>query len=224
MINYTISMLQPHSHLYDVRVEVDGLSAGHTDFVLPSWTPGSYMIREYARHVQEFAAESDGQPLPWHKVAKDTWRVDHGDAAQVSVSYRVYAYELTVRTSHLDDSHGYFNGTTVFMYVPGRTHEPLALDIITPAGWDVATGLETRRGAVYDPPAPTRFSFLAQDYDELVDCPCECGTHRLLTFEVEGKAHRIAIWGRGNYDEERVIDDSRRMVMSSSRLTRLPLR
>jgi predicted metalloprotease with PDZ domain len=207
MITYSISMLQPHSHLYDVQVAIDGLSTPEVDLVLPSWTPGSYMVREYARHVQEFNAEDGaGAALAWHKVAKDTWRVSCGAAERVTVHYRVYAFELTVRTSHLDGSHGYFNGTTVFMYVPGRTNEPLALDIITPQGWHVSTGL-TATGA-----EGNRFSYLAEDYDELVDCPCECGTHRVLTFTVDGIPHYIAIWGRGNEDEERLVADTKRIV------------
>lgn len=210
-ITYTIAMPQPHNHLYAVQITVAGLDADHTDFVLPSWTPGSYMIREYARHVQAFGAEAAGAPLPWRKIAKDAWRVATGGHAQVTVRYNVYANELTVRTSHLDGSHGYFNGTTVFMYVPGRTNEPLALDVEAPAGWQVTTGLEPRAkpAATAD---GTRFAFSAADYDELVDCPVECGTHRLLTFEVDGIEHQIAIWGHGNEDEARIVADTKKIV------------
>lgn len=209
-VSYTIGMSQPHSHLFEVEIAVSEVSGPTLDFILPSWTPGSYMIREYARHVQEFAAHGGEKPLKWQKVAKDTWRVETDGNAQLKVSYKVYAYELTVRTSHLDGSHGYFNGATVCMYVPERMNEPLAVDIVVPEGWKVATGLEPV--AAHPDAQGSRFSFLAEDYDELVDCPVECGTHRLLTFHVDGKEHRVVMWGRGNEDEEQVVEDTQRIV------------
>jgi predicted metalloprotease with PDZ domain len=117
-----------------------------------------------------------------------------------------------VRTSHLDGTHGYFNGANVFMYMPGRTAEPLGLLVQTPPEWKwhVTTGLdEAPRGD--DEPADTHH-FIASDYDELVDSPVECGIHRLLTFSVDDIPHRIAIWGRGNEDEQRIVDDTRRII------------
>lgn len=205
MITYTISMPAPHTHLFHVTVEVDGLDGAFVDLILPSWTPGSYMIREYARHVQGFGAFTTAMdtPLPWRKIARDAWRVETGGAERIQVRYQVYANDLTVRTSHLDGAHGYFNGASVFVFVPGREAEPLRLRVEPPPGWQVTTGLE---------PADRPNEFLAADYDELVDCPVECGTHRLLAFEVDGVPHRIAIWGYGNEDEVRLIADTRRIV------------
>ncbi len=221
-ITYTIAMPLPHTHLYDVSIDVTGLHGSSSNFVLPSWTPGSYLIRDYARHVQEFAAEANGTPLSWWKTAKDTWQVETGGAEHIQVRYRVYAHELTVRTSHLDGSHGYFNGATVFMFIPKRTAEPLALHVQVPQGWQVTTGLEPApdQSAITRAPFSLRTAdyslrttiFTASDYDELIDCPIECGTHRLLTFEVDGIEHRIAIWGWGNEDEARLVADTRRIV------------
>ncbi len=205
MITYTISMPEPHTHLYHVTVVIDALSAPTLDLVLPAWTPGSYMIREYARHIQEFSAHGpDGAALPWRKTAKDSWQVDIGRAAQVTVRYKVYANELTVRTSHLDSRHGYFNPANVCVYVPGRTGEPLAVTVDVPAGWRVSTALEPGTGG--------SGSFIAQDYDELVDSPFECGTQRVLTFTVDEVPHEIVIWGRGNEDESQLVADTRRIV------------
>ncbi len=219
-ILYTIAMPYPHTHLYTVRMSITELSTPTTDFILPSWTPGSYMIREYARHVQEFAAEADGMPLAWHKVAKDTWQVVTDDHTQVQISYRVYAHELTVRTSHLDASHGYFNAATLCMYVPGRTDEAIGVCVQTPSDWHVTTGLEPidqvfpRSESPAESPsaAIAQAFFSAHDYDELIDCPVECGTHRVLTFLVDDIEHRIAIWGHGNEDEQRLLTDTRRII------------
>jgi predicted metalloprotease with PDZ domain len=217
LITYTVAMPQPNTHLYHVTMTIAGLTPAGADdtsveLLLPTWTPGSYLIREYARHVQEFVASTpDAAPLPWHKVAKATWRVETGDAERIIVRYKVYAHDLTVRTNHLDASHGYFNGPGMFLYLPGRTSEPLRLTVQTPPGWGwrVTTGLDP---APAPDPAPDSTSFQASDYDELIDCPVECGTHRLLTFDVDGIEHRIAIWGRGNEDEQRIVADTQRIV------------
>lgn len=219
-ISYTIAMPQPHTHRYQVSLSVGGLDGPAVDLALPVWTPGSYMVREFARHVQEFSAtDQDGRPLPWRKIDKATWRIESGGARQILVSYQVYAFELSVRTSHLDGSHGYFNPATLCMVPPGRQSEPLGVHVLAPQGWRVTTGLEPLDAQPPDtPPAPataqplTRTSFVAADYDELVDAPFECGTHRLLEFEVDGLPHTIALWGHGNEDPQRLLADTRRIV------------
>src|SRR5262245_56508771 len=122
-IGYTIAMPRPHTHLYEVTLEAGGIAGPVADVALPVWTPGSYLVREYARHVQEFSASAGGQPLSWRKLDKSTWRIETNDAAQITISYKVYAYELSVRTSHLDASHGYFNPASICMYLPDRTAE-----------------------------------------------------------------------------------------------------
>lgn len=210
MITYTIAMPMPHSHLFHVQIEIERNETGEIRLSLPAWTPGSYMIREFARHVQEFqAVDAQGVRLPWRKIRKDCWQIEAGAASRVIVTYKVYAFDLTVRTSHLDGSHGYFNGANVFMYVHGRTQEPLTLHVDPPTGWRVTTGLSALPP---DPARPQRASFQATDYDELIDCPVECGTHRLLTFTVDDVPHTIAIWGHGNENEERLLADTKRIV------------
>ncbi len=204
-IQYTVSMLRPHSHLYDVTMDVDGIAEPTINVALPVWTPGSYMVRDYARHVQGFAALTGEQTLPWHKLDKTTWRITTGGSDHVRITYSVYAFELTVRTSHLDGSHGYFNPATICMYRPGYTAQPHLVRVVTPPGWQVTTGLERTLSA--DPTA-----FYAEDYDHLVDSPFECGTHQLLSFEVDGIPHEIALWGHGNEDPARIITDTHTIV------------
>jgi predicted metalloprotease with PDZ domain len=199
-------MTRPHTHLFEVAITIDGWSEPRLDLVMPSWTPGSYMIRDYARHVQDFVATSDGHPARWEKTAKDTWRVETTVSGRVRVTYRVYAHDLTVRTCHLDGTHGFANGAAVFLFIPGHTREAVTLEIAVPARWQVATGLEPLGGG------NGIFRFRARDYDELVDGPVECGTHRLLEFEVDGVPHRIALWGKGNEDEARLTEDTRAIV------------
>ena len=223
-IRYTVSMPQPETHLFHVEVAVSGLAQPVHDFVMPSWTPGSYLIREFARHVQEFQAlDASGTPLPWHKLNKNTWRVESG-APDLTLRYKVYANELTVRTSHLDTSHGYFNGANLFVYLDGQRGHPVELRIVPAhSDWKVATGLPAtpadygvgNGGSVGPRPSETgglRYAFRADDYDHLIDCPVEISNHRLLRFEVEGVLHRIAVWGHGNEDPERLRADTQAVV------------
>lgn len=209
-IAYALAMSRPHTHLFEVTITIDGWSEPRLDLVMPSWTPGSYLIRDYARHVQDFAVTSDGHPARWEKTAKDAWHVETPLAGRVRVTYRVYAHDLTVRTCHLDGTHGFANGAAVFMFVSGRNNEPVTLEVAVPQRWQVATGLEPLGGG------NGIYRFRARDYDELVDGPVECGTHRVLEFEVDGVPHRIALWGRGNEDEARVTEDTRAIVRAQT--------
>lgn len=209
-ITYSISMLRPHTHRYEVALDIHPVDVPSLDLALPAWTPGSYLIRDYARHVQQFAATDErGELLPWQKIDKTTWRITTGNARSVRVTYQVYAFDLSVRTSHLDGTHGYFNPSNICMYHCGHAHEPCVVHVQTPSEWRVTTGLERIKAAEEGGGWAT---FRAHDYDELADSPFECGTHRLLTFEVDGVPHEIALWGRGNEDERQILADTRTIV------------
>jgi len=187
------------------------VQADYLDFVLPTWTPGSYLIREYARHVQNVAAEAGDQPTTWQKIDKQTWRVRTNDADQVVLRYRVYGNELTVRTNHVDDTHAYVIPAATFMYVVGATEQPWDVTVRElPPDWNVATGLDTiNLPTLQHANAPT---FVANTYDHLIDSPFEIGPHRALQFEVDSKPHQIVIWGRGNEDEARLVADTQKIV------------
>ncbi len=197
-IHYAIRPADPGAHLFHVTVRVDDPDPQGQRFALPAWIPGSYMIREFARHVVRLTALAGDRKLRVHKTDKHTWQcapVDGG--AALTLAYEVYAYDLSVRSAHLDTTHGFFNGAAVFLRPLGREREACRVDIFAPglAGareWRVITGLTTARG--------TRRgafgSYLAADYDELIDCPVEMGTFALERFVAGGAAHEIAITGR----------------------------
>src|SRR5581483_10759775 len=172
-------------------------------FVMPAWAPGSYLIRDFARHAQDVAAaDGKGRALGVARVDKQTWEVATGGARDVTLAYKVYANELSVQTSHLDATHGYGNGTSLLVYVEGAKALPATLAITPPKGWHVDVAL----------PEVGRNTFAADDYDALADAPFECGTHRREDFRAAGKPHRIAIYGQGNEDPERIADDLKRIV------------
>jgi predicted metalloprotease with PDZ domain len=195
-MRYRLSIPEPHTHLLHVEATLDRPGPA-PELAFPVWTPGSYLVREFARHVEGLAAaDGDGRPLPIVRLDKHRFRVLAGEAGRVVVTYRVYANELTVRTCHVDGTHAYLNGAAVFPYAAGREREPHALEIAPPPGWSIATALEG---------GPT--SFAARDYDTLADSPVEIGTHRVARFTALGKPHEIAIWGKGSFDAERLARD-----------------
>ncbi|HWQ33212.1 MAG TPA: PDZ domain-containing protein [Blastocatellia bacterium] len=214
-LEYTLSFPQPHTHLYEVTLAVGNVTTPQLELSLPVWTPGSYLVREYARHVQDFAARDEaGQSLRWNKTDKSTWRItagiSDGKPRTVRVSYRVYANELFTQTSHLDASHAYFNGASLFMYVPSAKDQPHRLKIVAPEGWRVTTPLAL---------APEADGFYtAPNYDVLVDSPTEIGTHKLLEFTVRNKPHRVAIWGAYEFDDNRLKEDLAKIVEQGAQL------
>lgn len=163
--------------------------------MLPAWVPGSYMIREFARHVIRVTALAGTRKLAVHKLDKHTWQVEPA-AGPIELVYEVYAWDLSVRAAHLDDTHGFFNGASVFMLPSGCEREPCDVDLLPPEGaqyrrWQVATALSPGR-------ATQRHGFgryRAADYAELIDCPVEMGTFALGRFEVFGVEHHIAVTG-----------------------------
>src|SRR6266508_2142937 len=200
-MRYRLSLPEPHSHLFHVEVVADG-PGDVLELVFPVWTPGSYLVREFARHVEGLVAEDGaGRPLPLERLDKHRLLVRAGGAERAVVRYRVYANELTVRTAHLDGTHGFLNPAALFPYARGRERERHVVHILPPPGWHVSTALEG---------GPTEFA--ARDYDELADSPVEIGTHRTLRFTALGKPHEVALWGRGNLDEIRFADDARKVV------------
>jgi len=178
----------------------------HVELVFPAWAPGSYMIRDFVRHVYGLQiADERGRPLDRERLDKQRWRVASGGAAFV-VTYRVFAFEASVRTSFLDESHGYWNGTSLFFAVEGETQRPHDVAVEAPQGWHVSTALG--RGAAG--------SYLAASYDELVDSPVEVGTHARLAFRVGRTVFEVALYGRTNADSRRLVAILRQVVQATA--------
>jgi predicted metalloprotease with PDZ domain len=205
-----VGMSEPWTHYFDVAINISGAPEGELDVVMPVWTPGSYLVREFARNVQQFSSvDAAGKNLRWEKTNKNTWRVYAGDSLEVTVKYRVYAFEMSVRTSFLDDSHAYINGASVFMYLEGVLERPYCVAIDPYPGWNrISTGL--------DPVSGKSDAFLAPDFDTLVDCPIEIGNQEILSFDFRGTPHSIAIYGDGNCDPEKLRSDINTIVEAAT--------
>ena len=210
-------MEEPNSHYLEVVIDVLDYHPKQTSMpvrlVMPTWTPGSYLIREFSRNVLDVVAfDIDvDNALPSSKSAKNVWEVYQGESTNIRVKYRVYALSLTVDTSYVDNVHAIVNGASVFMYVEGLEHERATLTVIPAEGWKVvATGLSL---------APDReegaWTFVVPNYDVLVDSPIEVGNQRMHSFEVKGVKHEVSIYSQRDLDEENLVSDLKKIVESA---------
>lgn len=214
-ISFTVSMPKPHTHMLEVEVRIKrgpGVSAPAEELLLmPVWTPGSYLVREFERHVQDFAAtDASGRALQWEKLNKDSWRVVTKGSRDWRATYRVYANELSVRTNELNSDHAFWNNAALLMYLEGFLSAPSTLHILAPQPWKVATALPVEPGP--------KNTFRAENFDILYDSPVEVSNFKTLSFEVKGVRHRIVIDGEGNYDPARVQADVKKIVEAAVEL------
>ncbi len=210
-IHYVVAMSQPETHLFEVTLHLVDYPSPILDLKLPVWTPGSYLVREYAKNLQDFVAFTEDKPLPWRKISKNHWQIDKKGVSELTVRYRVFANELSVRTNHLDATHGYFNGAALFFRIPGWDKQPIRVTIVPPRPeWQVTTALS--------PIGEEKNTFLAGDFDTLVDTPFEIGRHQLYKFEVLGKPHELAIWGQGNFQAQQMIADIEKIIQVEAQM------
>ena len=206
-ISFTVAMSRPHTHLFDIDVAIKRTANGPQEelLVMPVWTPGSYLIREFERHVQDFAAaDAAGQSLKWEKTNKNTWRITTNGAREWHATYRVYANELSVRTSELNSEHAFWNNANLLMYLEGFLKSPSTVRVLAPDVWKVATGLPAVPGQ--------KNTFRAENFDVLYDSPFEASNFKTIVFNVKSVPHRIVIDGEGNYDAERMRRDVQKIV------------
>jgi predicted metalloprotease with PDZ domain len=204
-INYTVSMSKPWTHLLEVEMHVKwNRMPDKTELKMPVWTPGSYLVREYARHVQDFAVkDGSGRPLTWQKANKNTWQIDTKGVKEIVATYRVYSNELTVRTNELNDEHGFWNNAALLMFPAGQLGAPSTVTVVPFAKWKVATSLPQISGAN---------TFRAPNFDVLYDSPFEVSDFKEISFDVHGKKHRYIMSGEGNYDLKKLAEDTAKIV------------
>jgi predicted metalloprotease with PDZ domain len=210
-IRYSIVPKDPAAHLFEVSVSVDRPNAAGQIFTLPAWIPGSYMIREFAKNIVQIAAESNGEKVTLYKLDKHTWQAAPCDGP-LTLHYEVYAWDMSVRTAHLDQTHGFFNGTSVFLKAEGHEHRVHNVELQKPDGeqyeqWRVATAMKQSKGRRYG-----FGTYTAANYDELIDHPVEMGTFALATFKAHGVQHDVVFTGRiPNLDLPRLTADLKKI-------------
>ena len=207
MISYRVELHRPQAHLYRVTLSLPKPEAAQR-FSLPVWIPGSYLVREFARHLSGLEARQKGRAVALRQLDKATWQADAAAGVALELSYLVYAFDTSVRAAFLDTQRGFFNGTSVFLRAEGHEAEPHRVLLRElPAGWQVATAL---RAVKTD--ARGRGSYQAEDYDELVDHPVEMGSFWRGSFDAHGVPHEFIVAGAlPDFDGPRLLADSKRI-------------
>lgn len=205
MIRYRIVPHDLGAHLFSISCTIEHPAASGQIVSLPAWIPGSYMIREFAKHIVSLRAHTATHAVAVEKIDKSSWRCAAVHGA-LTLEYTVYAYDLSVRGAHLDTTHGFFNGTSVFLRVHGGEQLPCEVDIAPPPRsdrtWQVATAMTPAGAATHG------FGlYRAQNYDELIDHPVEMGSFALTQFTAAGVPHELAITGNQRADIARVTRD-----------------
>ncbi|WP_237487904.1 M61 family metallopeptidase [Hufsiella arboris] len=203
-INFNISFTEPQAHYVGVNMKVSGYKKEYVDVRMPVWTPGSYLVREFAKNVEEVAATSGSKKLDVRKLNKNTWRV-YSKNADFDFNYRVYCFEISVRTSFVDDSHAFLSSTGIFMNIDNQIRQPVTVHVAPFKGWEkISTGLELVRGK--------QNTYYAPDFDILYDSPFEIGNQDIFHFTASGVDHEVAMYGGGNYDKTNLQRDMAKIV------------
>ncbi|MFP5385215.1 MAG: M61 family metallopeptidase [Bacteriovoracia bacterium] len=217
--HYIVTIDKPELNHLKVTLKLEKPKNQNTLRVfLPSWSPGSYLLREYARHIRWFSASQDNGEVLFHaQISKGTWEIDwsKSDIKKTSdkfeISYELYGKELTVRTTHIDASHAYLQGPTYLMGVVGEEIENPTIEFRFPPAWSkLSTGLKdiSEKRDV--------FLYTAHDYDELLDSPVEIGCHETDGFMVKGKPHHIANYGDMYPHKQNLKADIKKIVETVS--------
>ncbi|MGM9517002.1 M61 family metallopeptidase [Roseateles sp. DB2] len=206
MIHYRISTAALHAHLYDVQLTVPAPGASQR-LSLPVWIPGSYMVREFSRHLGPITARQGRRELPVRQLSKNEWQVDGLGKGPLVLSYQAYAFDTSVRCAYLDTQRGFFNAGSLCLQVEGAQEQPHQIQLADlPRAWQVATAMPTASGA------RTRHLYQSADYDELLDHPFELGTFWRGEFQARGVPHEFVVAGAlPIFDGERLLRDAQRI-------------
>ena len=217
-VHYRVEAADLHAHLFRVTLSLPAPAADQL-LSLPTWIPGSYLIREFSKNLQNLSARQGRRSVAITALAKDQWRVHCAAGKPLVVSYEVCAYDTSVRTAWLDATRGFFNGTSLCLRVEGHTESPCTLEVIAPkkeatgSDWHCASGLKPLK---ID--ARGFGAYTAADYDELVDCPVEMGPFWSGSFTACGVAHRFVVAGATpSFDPERLLRDTQAICETAIR-------
>ncbi len=209
-LRYRVSFGQPHTQLFSVEAVAATDGADELVWMMATWTPGSYLVREYARHVEGVtAAGAGGEPLAVRRTSKNRWAVATNGSETVTLRYQLYANELSVRTNHVDVDHAILNGAPTFLVPIHHKDRPAEVELVLPEGWtDTVTGLQPH-------PSGRPHTYLAESYDELIDSPIVAGSPVRHAFELQGVPHELVnLGGDGVWDQDRSLEGARAVLQA----------
>jgi predicted metalloprotease with PDZ domain len=192
-------MPKPQNHYFEVEMTLSDFKEKELNLKLPVWAPGSYLVREFSKNLNLVKAfDENGKEIQVVKKTKNTWTVKSNGEKKIKVKYEVYSFELSVRTSFLDLTHGFVSGSCVFMYVDGHKDKKGTLEIVKPSIFKTISTALPKASISIAKDGSENFEFT--NYDQLVDCPIEIGNQVVFDFMASGVKHTVAMYGEGNYD------------------------
>ena len=205
-VSYKLRMSKPQSHYFEVEMQVSDNKEAQLELKLPVWAPGSYLVREFSKNLNLVKAYNEaGIELKVDKKEKNKWIVNTNKAKKVTVKYEVYSFELSVRTSFLDLTHGFVSGPGVFMYVESAKKNKGTLEVFPYKDFKVITSALVKANESISKDGSTLYQF--DNYDQLLDCPIEIGNQVVFDFKAAGTVHTVGIFGTGNFDVELLKKD-----------------
>ena len=209
-VKVSINIDQPEHHLAKVELQFDKNNIEQLDFYLPTWRTGRYQTLNLANGIRDFnATDSQGNVLSWRKIDKHTWQVSGTKNKKVHLTYQVYANELAKRTRHIDDSHAFLDSSAVVMYSEASRDLEHTVQLLVPKLWRSFSGLEA---------GDNSHQFIASNYDQLIDSPIESGINEHHEFRVDNRQYELVIWGQGNYDSAKMVEDLQVLVKQSKHI------
>ena len=208
-IRYTLRFPAPHTHYVEVEAAIPASGHAEVEVYMATWTPGSYLIREYERHVEAVTATAGSRALSVAKSTKNRWKIPTGGAATVTLRYKVYSREMTVRNNWVESAFAMLNGAPTFLTLVERAARPHDVRIEPPAAWKkIETALEPVSGSAN--------TYRAADFDTLVDSPIIIGNPVTREFTVDGKRHVVVFEGDAvMIDADKVVADVQKIVAAA---------
>ena len=204
-IAYTVTFPYAQAQYADIEMNISGLKQNTLILKMPVWTPGSYLVREFEKNVESFSVSENGESVPFVKTRKNWWSINLHGKTSITVKYRVYCKEISVRTSTVDASHAFLSSTGIFMYPEDMLHNSSTIHILPYKGW---TKISTSLDMVNNDP----FTRYAPNYDILFDSPIEVGNQDVFNFKAAGINYEVCMVGGGNYDQEKLKTDMAKIV------------
>jgi len=204
-IHFQLSFTEPQAHYVDVNLIISGFAGQQIDLKMPVWTPGSYLIREFSRNVEQVIAKNkEDQQVDIFKINKNTWRLENAED-EIIISYRVYGFERSVRTNFIDNTHAFISPANTFFYLDGYLNHPVTVEVNIPKIWaKISTGLSKKSE---DGPL-----FYAENFDILFDSPLEIGNQDTWIFHAAGIPHEFVMVGQAQYDKDKLSADITKII------------
>jgi predicted metalloprotease with PDZ domain len=210
-ISYQLRMPKPQNHYFEVEMTLSDFKEKQLDIKMPVWAPGSYLVREFSKNVNLVKAlDEKGKEIQVQKKKKNTWTISTNGNKKIKVKYEVYSFELSVRTSFLDLTHGFVSGSGIFMYVEGYKDKKGTLEVVPHASFKTITTALPKAGISVQKDGSQTFEF--SNYDQLVDCPIEIGNQTVFDFMASGTKHTVAMYGEAYYDIESLKMDMAKVI------------